>query len=83
MTRDTWGEAEAEAEARTEGSVGMGHIDEPEDAASRRVAHPALEIFVWSRLALWGAALLALLWFEPNRHPDAARWDTPALHDLG
>jgi len=92
MTRDIWGEAEA----GTEGSVDMGEIDEPDDAAARRVApvrrpdsvlgqapNPALEIFVWSRLALWGAALFALLWFEPNRHPDAARWDTPALHDLG
>jgi hypothetical protein len=27
--------------------------------------------------------LLAFFWFEPNRHPDAARWDSPLIHDLG
>jgi mannosyltransferase PIG-V len=45
--------------------------------------NPAPEIFLWSRAAIWLAALLALYWFEPNRHPDADRWDTPRLHDLG
>jgi hypothetical protein len=43
----------------------------------------ALEVFVWSRAAIWGAALFALAWFEPNRHPAAARWDSPLIHDLG
>jgi hypothetical protein len=45
--------------------------------------NPAPEIFVWSRVAIWVAALLALYWFEPNRHPQADRWDTPRLHELG
>jgi hypothetical protein len=45
--------------------------------------NPALEIFAWSRAAIWLAALLALYWFEPNRHPQADRWDTPRLHELG
>ena len=50
----------------------------------RSVRHaPALEIFVWSRIALWGAALFALYAFEPNRHPEADRWDSPRLHELG
>jgi len=44
---------------------------------------PALAIFVWSRLALWLAAIFALLVFEPNRHPEADRWDSPRLHELG
>lgn len=56
-------------------------------ATSQLVLHsapsPAPIIFVWSRLAVWGAAVLAFLWFEPNRHPSADRWDTAAMHDLG
>ena len=42
-----------------------------------------LAIFVWSRLALWGAAILALEVFVPNRHPEADRWDSARLHELG
>jgi hypothetical protein len=39
---------------------------------------------VWSRAAIWAAALFAWLVFEPNRHPRADRWDDPALtRDLG
>ena len=49
-------------------------------AAGQRVS---AEIFVWSRLAIWAAAVFAYLAFEPNRHPEAGRWDTPRLHDLG
>ncbi len=44
---------------------------------------PVLPIFLWSRLAIWAAALLALLVFVPSRHPEADRWDTPRLHELG
>ena len=45
---------------------------------------PALEIFLWSRAAIWAAALFAFLVFEPNRHPEAARWDDPSVtRDLG
>jgi hypothetical protein len=44
---------------------------------------PALAIFLWSRLALWAAAVVALLVFVPNRHPDADRWDSERLHELG
>ncbi len=44
---------------------------------------PALEIFLWSRLAVWLFALFALAVFEPNRHPEADRWDSPRLHELG
>jgi hypothetical protein len=48
------------------------------------VRNPALEIFLWSRGAIWLAALTAFLLFEPNRHPRADRWDDPALtRDLG
>jgi 4-amino-4-deoxy-L-arabinose transferase-like glycosyltransferase len=44
---------------------------------------PALEIYLWSRLAIWAGAIFALFFFEPNRNPNADRWDTPRLHDLG
>jgi hypothetical protein len=60
-----------------------------EDRSVRQEVPPArqprvaLGIFLWSRAAIWVAALLALAWFEPNRHPDAARWDSPLIHDLG
>jgi hypothetical protein len=43
----------------------------------------ALDIYLWSRAAIWIAAIFAFFFFEPNRHPDASRWDTPRLHDLG
>jgi 4-amino-4-deoxy-L-arabinose transferase-like glycosyltransferase len=49
----------------------------------RRARNPALEIFLWSRVTIWVAAVFAFLSFEPNRHPDADRWDTPFFHDLG
>jgi hypothetical protein len=52
--------------------------------AERAARNPAVEIFLWSRAAIWAAALFALLVFEPNRHPEAARWDDPSVtHDLG
>ena len=60
-----------------------------EDVAERRELRldgtrtPALGIFLWSRAALWAGAVFAFLWFEPNRHPNAARWDSPIVHDLG
>ena len=44
----------------------------------------ALEVFLWSRAAIWLAALLALLTLEPMRNPKAFRWDDPSVtHDLG
>jgi hypothetical protein len=49
----------------------------------RPAPSPALELFLWSRLAIWAAALLAFTWFEPNRHPSADRWDNAFFHDLG
>ena len=55
--------------------------DLPARVATR---NPAVEIFIWSRLAIWLAALFALYAFEPGRNPDAARWDDPSVtHDLG
>jgi Dolichyl-phosphate-mannose-protein mannosyltransferase len=49
-----------------------------------RAGNPALEIFLWTRAAIWAAALFALFVFVPNRNPRAARWDDPTLtHDLG
>ena len=59
------------------------HVEEselpPESARS-----PAVEIFLWSRAAIWLAAAFAFLVFEPNRHPEAARWDDPSVtRDLG
>ena len=50
----------------------------------RTVRSPAIGIFLWSRAAIWAGALFAWLVFEPNRHPNAARWDDPTLtRDLG
>jgi hypothetical protein len=59
------------------------------DLAARRelriehAANPAFGIFLWSRGAIWLATIFAFFFFEPNRHPNAGRWDTPRLHDLG
>ena len=40
-------------------------------------------MYLWSRAAIWSAAICAFYWFEPNRHPQAHRWDSPLIHDLG
>jgi hypothetical protein len=54
------------------------------DLHARKTRNPAVEIFLWSRAAIWAAAVFAFLVFEPNRHPEAARWDDPAVtRDLG
>jgi hypothetical protein len=53
------------------------------DVPAARQPRVALGIFMWSRAAIWAAALLAFYWFEPNRHPNASRWDSPLIHDLG
>jgi hypothetical protein len=49
--------------------------------AGQRTARPALEVFVWSRLAIWLLGAAAVLLFDPwaGRGP----WDKPRLHDLG
>lgn len=49
----------------------------------RHVSLPTLEIYVWSRTAIWLVAIFALFFFKPNRHPRADIWDTPRLHELG
>jgi hypothetical protein len=49
-----------------------------------RAWNPAPELFLWTRAAIWTAALFALFVFIPNRHPRAARWDDPSVtRDLG
>ncbi len=45
--------------------------------------NPAAEIWLWSRVGIWAAAVFALLVFEPNRHPRASVWDRPETRDLG
>jgi hypothetical protein len=52
-------------------------------APTGRRVDVATEIFLWSRAAIWLGAIFAFAAFEPNRHPQAARWDSPAIHDLG
>jgi hypothetical protein len=60
-----------------------------EDLGARRemrielASTPALGIYVWSRAAIWVATIFAFFFFEPNRNPNAGRWDTPRMHDLG
>jgi hypothetical protein len=44
---------------------------------------PPLRLFLWSRAGIWLAALFVVAWFEPKPPPLQARWDDPALHDLG
>ena len=52
--------------------------------AVRGAVAPVLELFLWTRLALWAAVVFAWLWFEPRVHPGVAAWDDPALtRDLG
>jgi mannosyltransferase PIG-V len=49
-----------------------------------RAGNPAPEIFLWTRAAIWAAALFSFFVFVPNRHPRAGVWDDPSLtHDLG
>ncbi len=49
----------------------------------RHDSRPALGTFAWSRAAIWVGAIFAFFFFEPNRNPNAGRWDTARLHDLG
>src|SRR3989449_580046 len=58
-------------------------IRQYDHAAVRAGQRHALDIYLWSRAAIWIAAIFAFFFFEPNRHPNAARWDTARLHDLG
>ena len=49
-----------------------------------RPTRSAVEIFLWSRAAIWIGALFALLTLAPMQNPRAGRWDDPSLtHDLG
>ncbi len=59
----------------------VGGVETPPPVAARS---PAIGIWLWSRAAIWAAALFALYTFQPNRNPLAYRWDDPKLtHDLG
>jgi hypothetical protein len=69
-------------------AVGVGQRLRTDVVARREVRFtrartPALSLFLWSRAAIWIAAIFSFLWFEPNRQPNAARWDSPLIHDLG
>jgi hypothetical protein len=60
------------------------HESGAEVSPLRAARSPVLGIWLWSRAAIWAAALLALYTFQPNRNPLADRWDDPKLtHDLG
>jgi hypothetical protein len=48
-----------------------------------RTAAPALWIFVWTRVAIWGAAAVTVLAFESSLNPERERWDSARLHELG
>jgi hypothetical protein len=61
----------------------MRDIRPYDHAAVRAGQRQALDIYLWSRAAIWVAAIFAFFFFEPNRQPNAVRWDTPRLHDLG
>jgi hypothetical protein len=51
--------------------------------ARLHIPRPPLELFVWSRAAIWLAALFAVAWFEPKPPPLQRYWDDPLLHELG
>jgi mannosyltransferase PIG-V len=52
--------------------------------ATTPARNPDVEIFLWSRAAIWLAALLALALLGSSRNPRAGIWDRPSLtHDLG
>jgi hypothetical protein len=55
----------------------------PQGLRADSTRNAGLEIWLWSRLALWAAAVFAFLWFEPNRQPHAGRWDSPLIHTWG
>jgi 4-amino-4-deoxy-L-arabinose transferase-like glycosyltransferase len=47
-------------------------------------SNAGLEIFVWSRLAVWLSAVFAVLTLGSSRNPRFLTWDRPRLtHDLG
>src|SRR5262249_53384011 len=57
-----------------------------ETPAPAEVRPPVLGIWLWSRSAIWAAAVFAFYTFQPNRNPlvDIHHWDDPRLtHDLG
>ena len=69
-------------------AVGVGQrlrtdVDARRELPVARTRGPVLGLFLWTRAAIWLGAIFAFLWFEPNRHPNAARWDSPLIHDLG
>jgi hypothetical protein len=43
----------------------------------------ALQLFAWSRLAIWTLAVATFLLFQSSLNPLRYRWDRPRLHDLG
>jgi hypothetical protein len=50
----------------------------------RGAIRPIVNLFLWSRAAIWAAVVFAFLVFEPNRHPLVERWDRPEVtRDLG
>ena len=57
---------------------GHAHMIPAVVQAGQRV-RPVLGVFLGSRAALWAAVAFAYLVFEPNRHPDADRWDRPEV----
>jgi Mannosyltransferase (PIG-V) len=68
--------------------VGVGQRRRRDVVARRNLriefaGNPALGIYLWSRAAIWLAAIFAFYWFTPNRHPRAATWDSPLIHELG
>jgi Mannosyltransferase (PIG-V) len=70
--------------------VRLAPSEEAPTSAARRVwlaVRTPTEIFVWSRVGIWLAALFAYLWFVPHPPPlaesYAGNWDRPEFHDLG
>jgi hypothetical protein len=66
-------------------SAGDGTVIDvvPASAVGPPPAGRALEIFVWSRLALWLLALFAFVTFSGARNPHAPTAGAETLHDLG
>jgi hypothetical protein len=49
----------------------------------KRSLAPALRLFLWSRLAIWALAVVAVVGFEGALNARRGEWDSARLHDLG
>jgi hypothetical protein len=49
----------------------------------KRSVAPALWLFLWTRAAIWGLAVVAVVGFDSALNARRGEWDSTRLHDLG